>query len=292
MQIQTYNAAEDFLCAATPFLLKHEAAHNLLLGLVGELVHTPHLYSQEDPFLTLVTSQGQPIGAALRTPPYMLSLGLFVAAEREQALQKLVEHVFQRYPDLNGVSGPHESSDAFASMWAAHTGKAVQRTMAQRIYQLTQVQPHQCVAGQLREATKVDRAMLIEWFMGFQRDAMGSEPDMHKAGIAVKRWLESVGRTLFVWEDAGCPVCMTGVAGTTPHGIRVSAVYTPQALRQQNYANACVATVSQRMLDQGRSFCFLYTDLANPISNSIYQRIGYRAVCDVNEYQFEEQKTR
>lgn len=61
MQIQTYNAAEDFLCAATPFLLKHEAAHNLLLGLVGELVHTRICTVQEDPFLTLVTSQGQPI---------------------------------------------------------------------------------------------------------------------------------------------------------------------------------------------------------------------------------------
>src|SRR5439155_206068 len=30
----------------------------------------------------------------------------------------------------------------------------------------------------------------------------------------------------------------------------------------------------------GRRFCFLHTDLANPTSNAIYVRIGYRRVCD------------
>jgi predicted GNAT family acetyltransferase len=31
----------------------------------------------------------------------------------------------------------------------------------------------------------------------------------------------------------------------------------------------------------------LYTDLANPTSNSIYRRIGYRAVAEVLRYGFE-----
>lgn len=286
MHIQSYTRAADFLTAATAWLLEHEATHNLLLGLAGELVHNPQLYGQEAPFFALVTSQGQPVGAALRTPPYLLSLGLFDATEREAALAALADLALQRYPDLNGVSGPSESSDLFAQLWQTRTARSAQRTMAQRIYQLTQVSPPAGMAGILRAAHDHDRNMLIDWFMGFHRDAMGAEPDKHKAAISVARWLESPGRSLFVWEHAGQPVSMTGVAGTTPHGIRVSAVYTPAELRRHGYASACVAAVSQRMLDQGRRFCFLYTDLANPISNSIYQRIGYRPVCDVNEYHF------
>jgi hypothetical protein len=47
------------------------------------------------------------------------------------------------------------------------------------------------------------------------------------------------------------------------------------------------AGASQRALDQGVRFCFLYTDLANPTSNSIYQRIGYAPVCDVMDWTFE-----
>ena len=50
---------------------------------------------------------------------------------------------------------------------------------------------------------------------------------------------------------------------------------------------ADVAALSQHLLDSGWSVCSLTTDLANPVSNHIYQRIGYRPVCDFNEYRFE-----
>jgi predicted GNAT family acetyltransferase len=48
-----------------------------------------------------------------------------------------------------------------------------------------------------------------------------------------------------------------------------------------------VAALSQAQLTAGRTFCFLFTDLANPTSNKIYQDIGYLPVCDVDEYRFD-----
>jgi uncharacterized protein len=48
-----------------------------------------------------------------------------------------------------------------------------------------------------------------------------------------------------------------------------------------------VASLSQRLLDEGRTFCFLYTDLSNPTSNRIYIDIGYEPVCDSWNYRFE-----
>jgi predicted GNAT family acetyltransferase len=80
---------------------------------------------------------------------------------------------------------------------------------------------------------------------------------------------------------------MAGSTGPTPHGIRIGAVYTPPEYRQRGYASACVAYLSQMMLDSGRKFCFLFTDLSNPTSNHIYQQIGYEPVCDVDNYVFE-----
>ena len=35
------------------------------------------------------------------------------------------------------------------------------------------------------------------------------------------------------------------------------------------------------------SECFLFIDLSNPTSNSIYQRVGYRPVTDVNQWAFQ-----
>jgi len=41
-----------------------------------------------------------------------------------------------------------------------------------------------------------------------------------------------------------------------------------------------VAALTDPLLRSGRRFCVLYTDDANPTSNRLYQRTGYRPVCD------------
>jgi hypothetical protein len=92
---------------------------------------------------------------------------------------------------------------------------------------------------------------------------------------------------MYVWVNGGKPVSMVCHTGPTPHGIRVSFVYTPPEQRRKGYASACTAALSRRLLDAGYQFCFLFTDLGNPTSNHIYQDIGYRPVCDVDEYRFE-----
>ena len=72
--------------------------------------------------------------------------------------------------------------------------------------------------------------------------------------------------------------------GRTPNGVRVGYAYTPPESRRRGYASACVAEVSRRMLNTGLSFCVLYTDLTNPTSNAIYQRLGYDAIADVRDF--------
>jgi predicted GNAT family acetyltransferase len=63
-------------------------------------------------------------------------------------------------------------------------------------------------------------------------------------------------------------------------------VYTPPELRRHGFAAACVATLSQRVLDRGAKACMLYTDLANPTSNNIYQKVGYHPVTEAEMWQF------
>jgi len=64
-------------------------------------------------------------------------------------------------------------------------------------------------------------------------------------------------------------------------------VYTPLNLRGCGYASALVAGASQAQLDSGRTFVFLFTNIANPTANRIYQAIGYRHVRDIDVYEFE-----
>jgi len=92
---------------------------------------------------------------------------------------------------------------------------------------------------------------------------------------------------MYLWVVDGEPVSMVGVSGETPNGIRVAPVYTPSGLRGRGYASALTAAVTQKQLDGGKRYCFLFTDLANPTSNHIYRSIGYEPVADASDYRFE-----
>ena len=82
------------------------------------------------------------------------------------------------------------------------------------------------------------------------------------------------------------PVSMAGLSRPTTHGISINDVYTAPEFREKGYASSLVAHLSQYALDHGKEFCSLYTDLANPTSNSIYQKIGYYPVADVMDVHF------
>ncbi len=132
-------------------------------------------------------------------------------------------------------------------------------------------------------ATQSDRFLLISWIKAFTEEAIGkNEPEQNYQDWCDCRLSQN---SLCIWQN-DLPVSMASFSGATPNGIRINAVYTPPEYRQKGYASSCVAALSQNLLNRGYKFCFLFTDLANPTSNSIYQKIGYKLVCDVSTYWF------
>jgi predicted GNAT family acetyltransferase len=217
---------------------------------------------------------------AIRTPPRNLVLSEVDDAE---ALRLVVSDLVGT--EIPGVLGPKGHAHAFAELWSARTGTTARRHMGERIFRLTSVRPPRPVSGTVRLAANTERAVLIDWLSAFAREALGAT-DTSDIAKAVDHWLARQGRAMYVWDDRGA-VSMCGVGGETPHGIRIGPVYTPPGLRRRGYASAIVAAVSQAQLDRGRQFCFLFTDLANPTSNHIYQEIGYEPVRDVDVFLFE-----
>jgi predicted GNAT family acetyltransferase len=102
----------------------------------------------------------------------------------------------------------------------------------------------------------------------------------HVSADTAKKLIEE--RRLHFWVD-GEPRCMVGAVRDTPNSTGLGAVYTPPPFRGRGYASIAVATLSQQLLGAGRRSCFLYTDLANPVSNAAYHRVGYEPIDDVVE---------
>ena len=79
-----------------------------------------------------------------------------------------------------------------------------------------------------------------------------------------------------LWEADGQPVSIACNTMPVTSMVRIGPVYTPPQARGHGYASAATAALSRRLLEAGAEEVVLFTDLANPVSNSIYQRIGYR----------------
>src|SRR5262245_22495733 len=278
MEVLTFDDPQRWLDAVEPFLLEHEARHDLALGIADTLIRHPDVYPTKH--LWSVERAGRVVGAALQTTPHNLAL----ARPAEAAvLGILADAIHGDAIQLPGVVGGDPECGRFAEAWSRVTGAVVRRVMGQGVYALRAVRSVPAARGASREADRPeDLELILTWLGGFDAEvgppALSADADQRRRRAATV-FASDVGG-FWLWEDDGRPVAMTGVGSFTRNGARIGPVYTPPEARGRGYATSLVADVSRRQLAGGRSFCFLHTDLANPTSNAIYRRIGYEHVCD------------
>ena len=177
--------------------------------------------------------------------------------------------------------GDREIGEAFTQRWCTSYGSEVVDMMAQRIYQLTELAEPIFAEGHLRQACLDDQEIVVSWAAAFHREAMGDElPQAH-----YQRYQERIlNGDIYLWDNV-VPMSMAARTRPTRSGISIGGVYTPPENRNHGYATSCVAALCKKLLTT-YDFCVLYTDLSNPVSNSIYRRIGFKEYCDSVMYTF------
>jgi predicted GNAT family acetyltransferase len=256
-----------------------EIRNNLLLGT------SAHLASSLEPALMLVAkaSDGRCRLAAikLRIHGLLLSDGDLAAAEI------LARAVRARTPTLSSAIGPVRISERFTRHWIELAGCVARSTTLMSLYALRQVEaPRKPAPGSLRLAGASDADWLTDWMVGFAAEAGLSlvERDRRNQRASLQRRI-ALGQQ-FVWDVGGRPVSIAMFAPAGLTGARISGVLTPHADRGKGYASSCVAAVSQYLLDKGMAWCSLFADIANPVSNGIYRRLGYREVSVYGTFEF------
>ncbi|MBW4561060.1 MAG: GNAT family N-acetyltransferase [Mojavia pulchra JT2-VF2] len=281
MKVHRFEDANQFYARVKDYLLSQEALYNLLLGMCHALIHNPERFDQEL-YLATVEVDGNILAVAMRTPPRNLVLSQI---HDLKAVEALTQDLHISTKSLPGVIAPINEAQAFALAWHSLTNQSYELELALRTFQLQKVnhlsQAISQAKGYLRQATETDRELLVNWYTAFSLEALGS------VELDAERWVERVLQqgSVYLWQDE-FPVSIACRGSLTPNGVRVGMVYTPPEYRRQGYASACVAALSQTLLNQGHRFCFLFTDLANPTANHIYQEIGYQSVGDWHQYSF------
>jgi GNAT superfamily N-acetyltransferase len=211
-------------------------------------------------------------GAAMHTPPYPLH----VTAMAPRAVVALAETLAARSRALPGVNGNAAATGVFATAWTDRTGATARVFRRMRLHRLEAlVEPDPPPPGAATVAGPEHRDLLIAWYAAFGREI---EEPARDVAAAVDDRLSYGGARL--WTVGGEPVSLAGTTRAVAGALRVAPVYTPPEHRGRGYAAGVTADATRAALDAGVDEVLLYTDLANPTSNRLYARLGYRPVED------------
>ena len=213
------------------------------------------------------TADGLPIAALVQTPPHPVIIAAPGTVDTA-CVEAVAALLRDRAGTVQGINGP----SAWAEAVAQALGAQICERMGLRLHRLAGPPriPRQ-VAGQLRPFASDETEILIGWDQAFGREIEPGQPTPQRDQATLDRFrADSV-----VWSVDNRPVSMARRVRPLLGGWTISAVYTPPDLRGQGYAGAAVHGLSAMLLAEGASYVALFTDLANPISNRLYARIGF-----------------
>jgi uncharacterized protein len=281
MELKRYSDAADFLNDNHQFLFANEAANNLIIG-IANMLSTSKV--RRDALMCSVKERNNTLLASIMTPPRDLIVAS--SGTNEKAISLLIDDLIANKTDLPGMLAENAFADTFCKLWGEKTGDESRLFRRERAYQLLECREVRLSSGQMRLAVKDDVDQVAEWIKDFHNE-------IHETitGEDAKQMSEMkiANKDIFVWIDKEI-VSMCASDRESQNGKVINLVYTPPQYRGKGYATTCVHNLCQRILDEGKSFCSLFTDLDNQTSNSIYSKIGFNPILDLLHYKFGKRK--
>jgi GNAT superfamily N-acetyltransferase len=265
-----------FLAAAQPALARDAAMASLVRSLAHGVERRPPV-PDEPVYMATCGSDGRRCAAVGRG-----ARGVVVAAVDPRVAAAVADDLARAWPDLPGVVGDAASCAAFARRWRERTGRDHRLRVRMRHHALTEVAPVPAAPGAMRAADVADLGWLTEALIAFVADA-GMPDDAKRLRRDVPQALAE-GRYR-IWDDGG-PTAFAGWGDAGDGDARVAPVFTARPRRRRGYATALVAALARELIGRGMRRIFLLTDIANPTSNAIYARIGFRPLSELHHLDF------
>ncbi|WDL90515.1 GNAT family N-acetyltransferase [Bacillus sp. HNR-4] len=268
IQLHVYEEIVNFKEEVTPFLEKNEQENNLILGVL-QMVHQPIFMG--------IAKQGEEIAVVFLQTEEKKQIIVATSEMADEDIVELAKKLAEVYPNVPGLIGNKKIVQRLAEEIAVLENKKTTVAMEQGIYELKQVKKKWNGDEVFREVNSDELTLIEQWIYQFCEDV--NLPTTKEEAKQTAHTLITNHR-LFGLEVDGKLVSVAAKTRPTKNNITVNFVYTPKEERKKGYASNCVAALSQRMLDEGYKTTTLYTDLANPTSNKIYQEIGYEQIAE------------
>ena len=278
MRIERYDSPEAFGKDVFEILMENEVQNTLPISFIR---NDRNLDTSSWLLASVKDDNGNVLLTAACTPPYNIVLYETGNRPNEPALRILASELKAMEIKLPGVLAEqglaYRFADAYASDMTTH------RQLSLILMRLDNVQEIPYAPGFCREMNEEDLFFVPYWMRAF-----AEECQTHNRSLLdlIEDLRKQIGNsTQYLWEDS-IPVSLAAHNRSSENGAVISAVYTPPQYRKHGYASSLVSELSQMLLDRGYQFCSLFADAENPISCSIYRKIGYRDLCVFEDLRF------
>lgn len=208
-------------------------------------------------------------GAFLITPPHEL----IVVASPEVAAS-LGRQLRRDHFAVPGVNAEPDVAWQFCSTYLDESADHAELKTHMLLYRLEElIEPPIRAQGVARPAQSEEFDLCLGWFTEMRAEVGGPVGDQREL-VRVR----ISGGLVWLWESDDDVVSLASRAPDAAGVARIGPVYTPPRWRGRGFASAVTHACAADALERGASAVVLFTDLANPTSNAIYQAIGFRAI--------------
>ena len=285
MKFKRYNDLHEFVKENDKLINEKEWLNNLMIGNINYGLKNG---TDEGWLMAKVEDNGNTELIMLLRRPWKLLLYSPTNNSSDELYKFTSEAVYEVDKDIPGVNAEKVIANKFAKYYCEKTQKDFKLHTPMRILVIKEMIPFDLKEDVVfRSAKQSDKDVLTKFIQDFHVEALHDEWPYEKAEEYFYNHLDG---GYYVLEHNGKIVSQVVAARRMPKGIGIGGVYTPKEERGKGYAFNVVYRATKLQFDNGSEYCVLYTDDKNPISNHVYEKMGYKRMVDVEDLDFVDEK--
>lgn len=203
----------------------------------------------------------------------------------DNKLKFLSEEINKVDNNLNGVNTQKEIAQKFSKFYCELSNKKFEEKMKLRILVLTKVKSRELNKNLIfRKAELKDKTILKKYIYDMIYETFCEKKEENE----IESYFQKALKTgFYIIENNGKIVSQAAVNANLINGKSLGYVYTPKEERNKGYCYNLMYRLCENLLKNNENkFICLYTDDTNPISNHIYEKVGFERKMDCIEIDF------
>jgi hypothetical protein len=210
------------------------------------------------------------------------NLQLFPIGEiNQESIVTLVHYLDNHIIEIHGVQGSLALCEQFNEVYEKQFHQKLTLRLQMDVMKLKQLKDIP-IHGRLIQGTMEDLSLLTQWYKAFAKESLHDDVTEEVAKETISKMIGTGLVFMYENKEKVKTSCIKYQIGT-PHGCILSLVYTDPTYRGFGYAKEMTYLMCQECLKLTPHVA-LFVDQLNPISNHIYDEIGFEVVASSYDF--------